>query len=550
MVFCFQINFLKNKMGKLVRYSKNLKPVRMMCIVHFVTLCCLNTQAHDDRKVLPFSAQKAHAPTPLPDRVVLTWNDNPAISQSVTWRTDTSVEKGLAQLAIANANGRALEPETFEAETSFFQSDINEAHYHNVTFDQLKPETLYTYRVGDGENWTEYYHFKTASEQPKPFSFIYFGDAQNEVRTHWSRVFREAFRDAPRASFTLHAGDLVDHHYMDSQWGEWHQGPDWVNGTIPIIATPGNHEYRSNSAFLRTWTTKDGREIDVDVVAYGEKEPGIFSAVVRGPQDEYGSLQFNGPDTTRTITDLDNGIESISGYRRDELIGTALVDESALLRDRVRISEATPLVSSHWRPQFSFPVQNLPDDRLKETVYYIDYQGVRIISLDSNIAIQEQVSWLTGALEKNPNKWTIVTFHHPIFSPASDRDNPVLREFWKPVLDDYKIDLVLSGHDHIYARTGHIDITGIKNIPTGYQQAYDPEIGTVYVVSVSGPKMYEVTKGQYAKRFAENTQLYQIIDVDGDTLRFRAFTATGELYDEFKLQKEKGKPNLLIEGNL
>ena len=112
-------------MGSLVRYSKNLKPVRMMCIVHFVTLCCLNTQAHDDRKVLPFSAQKAHAPTPLPDRVVLTWNDNPAISQSVTWRTDTSIEKGLAQLAIANANGRALEPETFEAETSFFQSDIN-----------------------------------------------------------------------------------------------------------------------------------------------------------------------------------------------------------------------------------------------------------------------------------------------------------------------------------------------------------------------------------------------------------------------------------------
>ena len=249
-----------------MRYLKNLKLSRKVCVFYFVILCCLNTQAHDDRKVIPFSAQKAHAPTPLPDRVVLTWNDNPAISQSVTWRTDTSVEKGLAQLAIANANGRALKPETFEAETSFLQSDINEAHYHNVTFHQLKPETLYTYRVGDGENWTEYYHFKTASEQPKPFSFIYFGDAQNEVRTHWSRVFREAFRDAPRASFTLHAGDLVDHHYMDSQWGEWHQGPDWVNGTIPIIATPGNHEYRSNSAFLRTWTTKDGREFDVDVV--------------------------------------------------------------------------------------------------------------------------------------------------------------------------------------------------------------------------------------------------------------------------------------------
>ena len=59
--------------------------------------------------------------------------------------------------------------------------------------------------------------------------------------------------------------------------------------------------------------------------------------------------------------------------------------------------------------------------------------------------------------------------------------------------------------------------------------------------------MYEITKGNYAKTFAENTQLYQIIDIDNDILRFRAFTATGELYDEFQLQKRAEMPNLLIE---
>ena len=57
------------------------------------------------------------------------------------------------------------------------------------------------------------------------------------MRTHWSRVFREAFRDAPRAAFTLHAGDLIDKPNWDAEWGDWHQGPDWVNGTIPVIAT-------------------------------------------------------------------------------------------------------------------------------------------------------------------------------------------------------------------------------------------------------------------------------------------------------------------------
>jgi hypothetical protein len=61
--------------------------------------------------------------------------------------------------------------------------------------------------------------------------------------------------------------------------------------------------------------------------------------------------------------------------------------------------------------------------------------------------------------------------------------------------------------------------------------------------------MYKITKGDYAKRLAEDTQLYQIIDIDHSTLRYRAFKATGELYDEFTLKKRAGRPNLLVEGD-
>ncbi|MAJ79789.1 MAG: hypothetical protein CMK30_00420 [Porticoccaceae bacterium] len=60
--------------------------------------------------------------------------------------------------------------------------------------------------------------------------------------------------------------------------------------------------------------------------------------------------------------------------------------------------------------------------------------------------------------------------------------------------------------------------------------------------------MYKITKGAFAKRMEEDTQLYQIIDVNESRLRFRAFKATGELYDEFSLKKRESKPNLLVEG--
>jgi 3',5'-cyclic AMP phosphodiesterase CpdA len=192
-------------------------------------------------------------------------------------------------------------------------------------------------------------------------------------------------------------------------------------------------------------------------------------------------------------------------------------------------------------------VQDVPEG-MEETVYYIDYQGTRIISLDSTLDHKAQVPWLRRVLEDNPNRWTILTFHHPVFSPAKDRDNARLRAVWKPIFDEFRVDLVLNGHDHTYARTGEIvGGPGVRNVPTGYQQAYDPEIGTVYVVSVSGPKMYDITKGQFARRFAEDTQLYQVIEVNDWELNFRAYTATGQLYDAFTLEKREGKPNRLRE---
>ena len=117
---------------------------------------CLNAISHQNWTAEKFSQEMAHLPRPLPDRVVLTWNDNPATTQSVSWRTDTSVINGYAQVGIANASGRTMKTSELKAVTTPFKSDINDAHYHNVNFTNLKPNTLYAYRVGDGENWTEY----------------------------------------------------------------------------------------------------------------------------------------------------------------------------------------------------------------------------------------------------------------------------------------------------------------------------------------------------------------------------------------------------------
>ncbi len=81
------------------------------------------------------------------------------------------------------------------------------ANYHSVTFNELEPNTLYGYRVGDGEHWSEWFQFKTASTTNDKFSFIYMGDAQNDIFDLWSRTLRMGFQLAPFARFIVHAGD-------------------------------------------------------------------------------------------------------------------------------------------------------------------------------------------------------------------------------------------------------------------------------------------------------------------------------------------------------
>jgi hypothetical protein len=198
-------------------------------------------------------------------------------------------------------------------------------------------------------------------------------------------------------------------------------------------------------------------------------------------------------------------------------------------------------LSFHWRPTFAFPEHG--PEGLAESVYTIDYQGARIISLNSNELQAEQVPWLRKALSQDGARWKIVTFHHPLYASAKGRDNTKLRDLWQPVMDEYAVDLVLQGHDHTYARSG---LMTHENVATGLT-ARSEKAGTVYVVSVSGPKMYDLEQRDFMRRAAEDTQLYQIIRIDGDQLHYEARTATGALYDGFTLIKRPGRPNRVVE---
>ena len=418
--------------------------IRVICGFFLIPLLLSTIPVHADEY---HRAAVDRAPKEFPDRIVLNWSGDPATTASVTWRTDTSITEAEGQIAEADGSPNFITwARSEEARTEKWKRNKIAAHFHSVTFKDLKPDTLYAYRVGSGNIWSSWYQFRTASAEPDDFTFIYLGDAQNNILALWARTIRTAVLDAPHADFIIYAGDIVNHANMDSEWQELFDSGAWIHAKIPSIPSPGNHEY--------------------------------------------------------------------SDYRDS---------------DNRRLSTL-------WRPQFTLP-ENGPEG-LVETTYFTDYQGTRIISLNSCELHQEQVPWLEHVLEDNPNRWTFVTFHHPVFSATGGNENEILRELWKPIFDKFAVDLVLQGHNHTYAR-GH-------NIGAG-AAVRDPTKGTVYVVSVSGPKQSRIKKEPWMTRGGENTQLYQVITVSGDTLQYRAMTAVGELYDAFDLVKQTGKPNKLID---
>lgn len=193
----------------------------------------------------------------------------------------------------------------------------------------------------------------------------------------------------------------------------------------------------------------------------------------------------------------------------------------------------------HFSAQFALPRNGA--EGVRDTSFFSDYQGVRFVVLDGTSALDlgtldAQTNWLENALKTSTATWNIVVMHQPIYTCARPEDSEELKAAWKPLLDRYKVDLVLQGHDHCYSRLTH---EAGREASAEAQQSNQP-IGPVYMVSVTGSKMYGLNDRAHTQpdRTAEDTQLFQTISVEQNRLSVRAYTADDRLYDAFDIQRD------------
>jgi 3',5'-cyclic AMP phosphodiesterase CpdA len=195
--------------------------------------------------------------------------------------------------------------------------------------------------------------------------------------------------------------------------------------------------------------------------------------------------------------------------------------------DPRRVSGTDYRLTPLWRPHFTLPA-NGPAG-LEETVYHIDYPLLRLVVLNGNERLEQQARWLDALLADGSQPWTIVAIHQPLYSTGKRRDSRTRQRLLVPIFDRHGVDLVLQGHDHTYGRSAPL---------RAGKRAAPGQTGTVYVTSVSGPKVYPFNPRyrHLMDKTGSGRQLFQVIHVDRNELTYRCYDATGRLFDAFGIK--------------
>jgi 3',5'-cyclic AMP phosphodiesterase CpdA len=141
--------------------------------------------------------------------------------------------------------------------------------------------------------------------------------------------------------------------------------------------------------------------------------------------------------------------------------------------------------------------------------------GVRFFALDSNYVDKPQLDWIEKEMAASHSEWKIPFFHHPLYSSAGKHgSSPDLRQRLEPLFVKYGVDVVFTGHDHVYER--------IK-----------PQKGIYYFVVGGSAKLRQGdigTTGLTAKGF-DTGYSFMAVEIAGDEFHFQTISDQGKTVD-------------------
>jgi len=192
-----------------------------------------------------------------------------------------------------------------------------------------------------------------------------------------------------------------------------------------------------------------------------------------------------------------------------------------------------------YEKKFAVPYKKLLDDKVKfyaslgnhDLALQVNYEhfnmegkeyyrfkkgNVAFYALNSNYMDKKQVAWLESELAKDTSEWKVCFFHHAPYSSAKAHGSDTqLREVVEPIFVKYGVNVVLTGHDHVYERV-------------------KPQKGIYYFVTGAGGKLRSGDldrSSSLTDKAYDRDMHFMLFEVAGDEMHFQTISRTGETVD-------------------
>ena len=153
---------------------------------------------------------------------------------------------------------------------------------------------------------------------------------------------------------------------------------------------------------------------------------------------------------------------------------------------------------------------------MKGQQYYTFKKGnVQFFALDSDYLDPKQLAWLEKELANSGTDWKICYFHHPLYSSGAFHGSSTeLRVVLEPLFLKYGVQVVFSGHEHVYERV-------------------KPQKGIYYFTEgASGELRFgNLKKTDMTAVGYDKDRSFLSIEISGDDLFFQTISRTGQTVD-------------------
>jgi len=205
--------------------------------------------------------------------------------------------------------------------------------------------------------------------------------------------------------------------------------------------------------------------------------------------------------------------DNVYPYGQRSRFGPAFFDPFRCLRNNGAEFHAS-LGNHDWYTNEGRPELNEPAFGMKSRNYVIRRGGVRFVIADSNVLDRDRLRAMLRP--ETGDGWTVVLFHHPVFSPGTRHGStPGFRPGLPRMFQRWGVDLVFNGHDHIYALSKPLH--RIRYVVTGG----------------GGAPLYGCRPAWFASRCVERHHFLYVVARE-DRLIVKAVPSAGAPFDRFE----------------